>query len=381
MRIAVNTRLLLKDRLEGIGWFTYQTLKRITQQHPEHQFFFIFDRPYSQEFIFSENVTPIVAYPQARHPILWYLFFEWSIPYLLKKYKIDLFLSTDSWISLSTKVKTVNVFHDLNYEHNPHYIKPILQRNYYLRNSRKFARRSDRIATVSEYTKQDLIKLYGIQSTRIDVVYNGCNEQYIQFDETHKISTRNFIAGGSMYFVYVGAFHERKNIENMLLAFDEFKNRTGSSCKLVMVGKKMWNDDKYERIFNSLKHKESIIFTGRLTNERLAEVMSAAVALLYVSFFEGFGIPILEAFGARTAVITSTVSSMPEVAGEAALLVNPYSINEIAVAMKKVVEDSGLRTSLVEKGILQLEKFSWDKTALKLWNTIEICMKENKLVQ
>ena len=78
MRIAVNTRLLVKGKLEGIGWFTFETLKRITRQHPEHQFYFIFDRPYDESFIFSDNITPVVTYPQARHPYLWYLFFEFA---------------------------------------------------------------------------------------------------------------------------------------------------------------------------------------------------------------------------------------------------------------------------------------------------------------
>jgi len=89
MRIAVNTRLLLKGKLDGIGWFTYETLKRITVQHPEHQFIFIFDRPYDESFLFSDNVKAVVIYPPARHPLLWYLFFEYSIPYVLKKYKAD----------------------------------------------------------------------------------------------------------------------------------------------------------------------------------------------------------------------------------------------------------------------------------------------------
>jgi glycosyltransferase involved in cell wall biosynthesis len=374
MRIAVNTRLLLKDRLEGIGWFTYQSLKRITREHPEHQFFFIFDRPYDEEFIFAPNVTPVVAFPQARHPFLWYLFFEWSIPFILKKYKIDLFISTDSWISLSTRTRTFNVFHDLNYEHNPHYIKPFLQRKYYLHYSRKFAHRSNRIATVSECTKQDLVSLYGISPSLIDVVYNGCNEQFVSFNEHQKQATRDTYSGGAQYFLYVGAIHERKNIENMLLAFDRYKSTTTNDSKLLIVGKKMWHDNKYEKIYNNLVHKDSVIFTGRLDNESLAAVFSASIALLYVSLFEGFGIPILEAFGAQTAVITSNISSMPEVAGQGALLVNPLSIQDISQAMIQVSSNEAFRASLIEKGTQQLAKFSWDLTAQKLWQSIETCI-------
>ena len=130
MIIAVNTRLLIKDKLEGIGWFTYETLQRITTQHPEHEFFFIFDRAFSDEFIFADNITPIVAFPQARHPVLYYLYFEYSIPRILKKTNADLFLSTDGYIPLSGKTKILNVFHDLNFEHYPEDI-PFTDRKFY----------------------------------------------------------------------------------------------------------------------------------------------------------------------------------------------------------------------------------------------------------
>src|SRR3954466_5851414 len=106
MRIAVNTRLLLKGKLEGIGWLTHQTLERMVRKHPEHEFIFFFDRPYDPSFIFASNVKAVVVSPQARHPILFYLWFEWRLPRLLRKYKADVFLSTDGFLSLSTKVPT-----------------------------------------------------------------------------------------------------------------------------------------------------------------------------------------------------------------------------------------------------------------------------------
>ncbi len=102
MRIAVNTRLLLKDRLDGMGWFTFETLKRITVSHPEHEFIFLFDRPYDPEFVFSANVKPVVAGPPARHPVLWYLWFDWTVTRILRKEKADIFVSPDGYLSLRT---------------------------------------------------------------------------------------------------------------------------------------------------------------------------------------------------------------------------------------------------------------------------------------
>lgn len=119
MKIAVNTRLLLKNRLEGIGWFTYETMKRIAQWHPEHEFFFLFDRPYDPKFIFSNNITPVVLYPQSRHPILWYLWFEVSVKRFLKSNSIDLFISPDGYMSLSSDVPQLGIIHDINFFHYP----------------------------------------------------------------------------------------------------------------------------------------------------------------------------------------------------------------------------------------------------------------------
>ena len=130
MNIAVNTRVLLKNKLEGIGWFTYETMKRITTNHPEHNFYFIFDRPYSSEFVFSNNVKPIIIGPQARHPVLFYYWFEKSIPKILNQINADIFISPDGFLSLRSQVKCIAVIHDISFMHNPHNF-PFGIRNYY----------------------------------------------------------------------------------------------------------------------------------------------------------------------------------------------------------------------------------------------------------
>ncbi len=119
MQIAVNTRLLLSNRLEGIGWFTFETLKRIVRDHPEHHFFFLFDRKYSPEFIFGPNVTPVVLAPQSRHPLLWYIWFEYAVGKFLRKNNIDLFISPDGYLPLKSSVPSISVIHDINFAHYP----------------------------------------------------------------------------------------------------------------------------------------------------------------------------------------------------------------------------------------------------------------------
>ncbi|HKI89077.1 MAG TPA: glycosyltransferase, partial [Draconibacterium sp.] len=174
MVIAVNTRLLIKGKLEGIGWFTLETLKRMTINHPEHHFIFIFDRAYNPDYIFAENVTPVVIGPPTRHPVLWYLWFEFQIPRVLKKYKADMFLSPDGYLSLRTKVPQLAVIHDINFVHRPADL-PWLKAKYYNFYFKKFAKVAKRIATVSFYSKEDITRSFKVDYDKIDVVYDGIN--------------------------------------------------------------------------------------------------------------------------------------------------------------------------------------------------------------
>lgn len=370
MRIAVNTRLLIPGKLEGLGWFTYETLKRITNAHPEHQFIFIFDRPYSNEFIFSDNITPVVAFPPSRHPVLWYLFFDWSVTRVLKKYKADIFLSPDGWLSLRTKVPSMPVIHDLNFFQNPEWITPVTRMyfNYFFP---RFARKAARIGTVSEFSKNDISTRFQINTDKIDVLYNGSNEKYGPINEQVKEETRLKYTDGKPYFLFLGLIHPRKNLDNIILAYNRFRESGFEHIKLLVVGSDKYQAESTRLLYQSSKFKEDIIFAGRLPDSELNNIVGSALAMVYASLFEGFGIPILEAMRCRIPVITSNTSSMPEVAGEAALLVDPHSPGSISKAMISLAKDENLRYDLIEKGTVQMTKFSWDRTANLLWQSIE----------
>ena len=370
MKIAVNTRLLLKNRLEGIGIFTRETLARITQAHPEHQFYFLFDREYDESFIFGENVTPIVAHPQARHPYLWYLFFEHGIPLKLKKIKPDFFLSTDGWIPTRLSIPSVNVIHDLNFLHHPEFVPPVVRR-YYDRFFPKFARNVTRLATVSQFSRDDIHQSYQVPLENIDVVYNGANTAYKPYTEEQQIAVKQQYTDSHDFFLFVGLIHKRKNLDNVFRAFDLFKESTGSPMKLVVVGDKKWWAGEIEDTYLAMRHREDVVMLGRRQLDELSALTAAATAMVYASLFEGFGQPIVDAFNAHTAVITSNISSMPEIAGDAALLVNPYDVGEIAQAMEQLYRDPLLRNTLIEKGKARKGLYTWDRTAELLWQTIE----------
>ncbi len=373
LKIAVNTRLLLPGKLEGIGWFSFQSLKRIVNAHPEHRFCFLFDRPWDESFVFADNVHPVRLYPQARHPVLYYLFFEIAVARYLHKMQADLFFSPDGFLTSRFAGPQLPVFHDLNFMHNPEFI-PGLSRKYYTRFFPKFARKATRIATVSDYSRQDIAQTFAYPQDRIDVVYNGAHEIFAPVNMATQKATRERFTRGCPYFVYIGSLHKRKNIDQMLRAFDLFRSRAMEAYKLVIVGAPMFGSGETEKVLREMHHAADVIMTGRLYDDDLRNIVASARALLLVSHFEGFGIPIIEAMQCDVPVITSNVTAMPEVAGDAALLAEPGSVEQIARAMHTMAKDDKLRQDLIEKGRRQRQRFSWDQTAKRLWQSMEKCV-------
>ncbi len=376
MKIAINTQLLIPGKLDGIGWYTYETLSRITARHPEHEFILIFDRKPSSELKFPPNTRFVTLSPPSRHPFLWFIRFEIILPFLLRKLKPDVFLSPDGWMTLNSPAPCIQVIHDLNFVHFPEDI-PFFTRKYYNILFRKYARKARRIATVSNYSKQDIIKYWGISPDKIDVTHNGCNEGYKIVSPEEKLVTRKKYARGKPYFLYVGALIPRKNIARMFEAFNRFKKQDTQNTRLLVVGQKKYWTPAISEAWEKLEYKEDVTFHGRLGVAELNQLYAASLALLFVPYFEGFGIPILEAFNSGAAVITSNVTSMPEVAGDAALLVDPCSVDSISEAMISLSTNEELRNILIEKGKERSMQFSWDKTADALWKTIENTVKEN----
>ena len=379
MQIVVNTRLLIENKLDGMGWFTYQTLKRISQHHPEVHFVFLFDRDFSPEFIFADNVTPIILAPQARHPILYYCWFQFSVKKILKKLKPDLFLSPDGFLVLGAKCKQLAVIHDINFLHYPKDVK-WLSAYYYNYFFPRFAKIATRIATVSEFSKQEISKHYQISPNRIDVVYNGINDFIRPSTELEKTEIKSRFTLGEDYFIHIGSLSPRKNILNLVKAFSKFKSEKKSKMKLVLAGAGLWGLKEIHQIIDSEGLKGDVILTGRLSNEDLNLLLASSSALLLLSYYEGFGIPLIEAMQAEVPIICSNVSSLPEVVGEAAILVDPFNLDEIKNAMTKMLSDPLLRDNLIANARLQKQKFSWNRSADLLWESMMKAVNSNSTV-
>lgn len=369
-KIAFNTRLLIKDKMDGIGLFTLETLKILVKKHPEIQFYFIFDRTPNPEFIFSKNIIPIVIKPPTRHIYLFNYWYQFALKKQLSKINPDIFVATDGMFPLKTKIRTLAVIHDIYFEHHPEQLpKNVL--NFYLKNFPKFSHQATRIATVSEFSKKDICTTYNIDESKIDVVYNGPNENFIPIPISEQTKIKEQYTDGYDYFLFVGTLHPRKNLINLFKAFEQFKIATKSPKKLLVVGRKMWWTPEIEAALNRLSFKDDIIFAGRVSEQELYKITASAYALTYVPIFEGFGIPLVEAMSCGTPVISSNITSMPEVVDEAGILVDPFSVEEIANAMTRMNDEHCLRGNLSEKSIIQAQKFSWQKTADLLWDSIQ----------
>ena len=349
--------------MEGFGWYTYEVVKRLVKNHPEHHFILFFDRPFDKQFIFGNNVTPVVLNPPARHPILFILWFEFAVYRALKKYKADVFFSPDGYLSLRSKIPQIATINDINFEHFPKDI-PFVPRLYLRHFFYKFAKKAVKIITVSQTSKLDIADTYSVSPDKIEVAWNGVSDIFTPINENEKQEVKDKYTNGKSYFLFVGSLHPRKNLSRLIQAFEIFR-KDNSDFDLVIVGEEMWSSNKLDST-----EKEAIHFTGHLSLEDLSKVMASASVFTFIPYFEGFGLPLVEAMKAGVPILAGNLSCLPEVAGDAAVYCNPLDINDITLKMRALVKDEDLQTILIKNGIERSKLFSWDNSASIVWKEI-----------
>ncbi len=374
MVIAVNTRFWLGSAHEGYGYFIQEVFSRIATQHSEHRFYFLFDRPVHPSITLPPGVMPVVVGPPARHPLLWKWWYDVAVPRVLKKIKADVFLSPDGFLSLTTKVPQCLVLHDLGFLHfTEGYQKSHL--HFYKYYTPRFLKKAATIATVSKFSKADILEQYKIAADKISVVYSAAKPVFVPLPWQEHAAVKEKYTEGKEYFIYVGAIHPRKNLINLLKAFSKFKKWQRSSFKLVLAGRLAWKNDEFLQLLKTYKYRADVVLLNYVDEEELARLVGAAYALVYPSLFEGFGVPVLEAIQCEVPVLTSEDSPMQEVAGEAALYFNPHDVDSMAQQLMIIYKDEDRRSRLIEKGKEIGERYSWQKTADALWQSIEAAAK------
>lgn len=369
MVIAVNTRFLLADHLEGCGYFVQEVFRRLVLKYPQHQFYFLFDRPFDPSFIFAPNAQGIVIGPPARHPLLWKYWYDVRVPAVLRRIRADVFVSPDGYCSLTTSVPQCLVVHDLGFLHHPEAYKrshvPFLK--FFVP---RFLKKAKTVATVSQFSKNDILKHYATDPQKISIVYSAPKPVFRPLDRAIVQSVRDKYAGGAAYFVYVGALQPRKNLVNLLKAFSQFKKRQQTSMKLVLAGRMAWKNDAFSELLRTYKYREDVVLTGYIGEKELVELVGGAYALVYPSLFEGFGVPVLEAMQAGVPALTSRSTSMEEIGGSAALYFDPKDPADIAAALMRIYKDDRLKQQMIEDGFAVAANFTWERTAGLLWDCI-----------
>jgi glycosyltransferase involved in cell wall biosynthesis len=371
MKVAINCWLLRNKNLDGMGYFTVNTISLVIKQNPDVHFQILCDKNFTEDYFDFPNVTKHYIFPPYRHPLLYIFYFEIVLRRFLAKHKPDLFVSMDGMLCLGSKVKQLDVIYDINFEHFPKDVT-LKNRLYFNFFFKRFAQKAKRLVTISEYSKRDMADFYKVSPSKIDNVSCGVSSRFSPLTAEQVEKVRQTWSNGKPYFFFVGSMHPRKNIKRLLKAFTLFKEKTSSDFKLLIAGSILWSKQEITDEYEGNPAKDDITFTGRVNDKELEDLLGAAYALSFVPIFEGFGLPIVEAMQCGVPVICSNVTSMPEVAGNATLLVDPYNVEAIAEAMKQLCENkNNLRSTLIEKGFQQKNLFTWERTAKLMWQSMQ----------
>lgn len=283
--------------------------------------------------------------------------------------KADVFIYTQFRLypSLFAKKRFV-VIYDIAFEHHPEYIEN-KNLQYLLRRVPGAAKKSDKIITISEFTKNDLIKKYAVDPNKIIVAH--CAVDADKFKKTKLTSaTIKKYRLPKTYLLYLGTIEPRKNIANLVRAYSKLPKSIKDHYPLVLAGGGGWNDDEIKQTIDLAMQDSEIIQTGYIDEKDIPALYSGAELFLYPSHFEGFGMQILEAMACDTPVLTANNSSLPEVGGESAYYVDDKSIESIKNGIEKLLNEPKLRQDMIKKGRQQIKKFSWQESAQNIIDAI-----------
>jgi len=366
MKIGVDIRFLARGVQSGVEEYTLNLLPRLFGfKDAEFKLFYNAFKKNKLEFPWTSFLNIKVFQRSIPNRFLQLSSFLFNFPKIDKMIGgVDYFFSPHFILAPTSKnCRKIITFHDLSFEYYPEFFS--FSRNIWhkLMRPKKQAQEADIIISVSESTKEDLVNLYKIKPEKIKVIYPGVGEEFKKLDSSKISKIKEKYNLPEKFILYFGTIEPRKNIDGIIKAFDLLKENLRSDIKLVIAGSPGW---LYKNVFRAAEEsmfKNDIIFTGFIEKEDKPSLYNLASLFVYPSYFEGFGFPPLEAMACGVPTIVSNCASLPEVAGEGALLVNPYYINEIFVAMKEVLTDASLREDLVNRGLYQAKKFSWDSCA------------------
>lgn len=364
MIIGINVSAVLKENPTGVEEYVFQLIKHLAviPESRAHRFVL-----YLNSRLKSKRLKELEMLPEnfrlkfLRFPFLWT---QIRLAWEMLNSKIDVLFIPVHILPLIHPKKSVVALHGLEYEYFPE-LYPFWHRMY-LRWSTKYAMaKAEKIIAVSENTKKDLMKLYGGNSDKISVVYHGINKSQ---NVSYKSQTN------SGYILYIGRIEFKKNILGIIEAYNKFRQKKLQfSNKLVLVGGAGFGFEKIANAIKASAFRNDIVLKGYVAESEKNDLLKNSSVFLFPSFYEGFGLPVLEAQNAGVPVIASNTSCLPEVLGQSAVFVDPKNSMEIATALEKVLGDEALRQNLIQAGLENVKRFFWEKCARETLRALESC--------
>ena len=360
MKIAIDvSEAYIQDRT-GPGNYVYnflQAMSRIGSDNEYHLYH------HSGCLGSQDTMNNSFSMHHVNAPVNRTLWSQVLLPYAMRKEKYDVVHVPGHRMPLHKRHKTVITIFDLAYIYFRDCFKPM----HYAR-LKYFTERSlskaDRIIAISESTKQDIVREYHINPDKINVVYLGVDPTQFPVIVPEVVSDiKKKHSLKDEYIVHVGTMQPRKNLMRLIAAFDAIKGSSHADLQLVLIGKKGWMYKDIFSLVQELHLERDVILLDYVDNNTLSGIMRGAKALVYPSLYEGFGLPILEAFSCGLPVIASRSSSLPEIGGDAVIYFDPYNTDEIIHAISELLEDADKRAEMAQKGRERVNLFSWEKTA------------------
>lgn len=386
MRIGIDIRSLSAGRDSGVSEYIYNLLSAMFQIAKEEEFILFYNsfrRPLPQEvknWTSLSNVEIIDYHLPSKllNLSLWALNFP-HLDRLINNLDV-LFFPNITFSSVSRKTPYVLTFHDLSFELFPNFFNPYRRIWHFLINPRKKAEQAAKIITVSQSTAEDIKELYKVSGKKIYPILLGLSPLFkniVDSKPVRKLIEERYQLPRGPFILYLGTIEPRKNIPNLIKAFNLFKKRVGSPHSLVIAGAIGWSYGKVFSETESSPYQKNVFFPGPIKNEDRPALYKMADLFVFPSFFEGFGLPPLEAMAAGTPVICSANTSLLEIFGNHALIINPYDSGELAWAMEQAINDRALSQSLRNKGKKFAQKFSWEKAARETLAVLHEATKDN----
>ncbi|MBI2222066.1 MAG: glycosyltransferase family 4 protein [Acidobacteria bacterium] len=358
MRIAIDARKLHDY---GIGTYVRNILKQLALQDRTNEYVLIC-RP--DHCAMARDLGPnFTAVPDASRP--YSVAEQFSVPLDLRRHKVDLLHEPHYVLPPFVPCRAVVTIHDCIHLRFPQYLPHRKLAHAYARMFLWTAtHQAERIITVSETSKRDILQYFRIPPDKIEVIYNGIDDRFWTRptdDEMERVRERYQLTG--QFLLYAGNIKPHKNLERLIEAFHQLRREGFDDLKLLIIGDEISKYATLRRTVHRYKLHQHVRFFGFVPDHTLAALYRLAAVFVFPSLYEGFGLPPLEAMASGTPVVTSNVSSMPEVTGDAALLIDPYDAEAIAAGIKTVLTDDSLRVGLRERGFKRAREFSWSRSA------------------